>query len=711
VPPALAGTGGAGGSATGSASAHATGSGMDPSTGLSAFAQIQVNGGAGGQSASQGGLGGAASGQADAHSDVGDASAILTQIGGDGGASTVAAGRGHDSTLVNAVSGDAGGRLDLEQDASGGAGGNGPGSRGGDARSELGVTGGGGFALSITANAVGGDASSPDGSAAGAARGGDATVSVQGLDQTGALLEVMGTAAGGAAVGPNGTPGTPTLALVDGRSTAGGTIRAYGEADGGDAANAGSVDLLDAVTGDTSGSLFLFQEAEGGSGSQQAGSASSRLDRAGTFSSLEVRTFAQGGSATAGALPGSSPAAQGFAESDAHNDGGPVIASANAQGGDGSLVSGGSNAGRAEARASASSAGDGHDVEADATATGGLVLPPQNGTAGIGRPGDALATADAIAQGASSAFATSTATGGVGMFASGTAGGNAQAQTTATGTTGAVEADATAQAGISGALQADHPGVAQAQSLATGLALVTSQALAFGAASSSAQSSARSLGAVSRSDSALALSGPKPPAAVFLAAESDFRQGDTLERASEISGLGYDNLALVNALPNPSEAVTWAESSPQVRQALGSAPQVLGLGLLSATTGVAGSVSLELDAHAFAPDESLTVGFVAGTATLGAGDLLELEVSLDGKPIADRSFTTSEAAQVALADSLVEIGHAQLGGGPLDTLVVRYVSTSGFSSRLIVFAAPEAEPTLLVLAALASLAAARRART
>jgi len=39
------------------------------------------------------------------------------------------------------------------------------------------------------------------------------------------------------------------------------------------------------------------------------------------------------------------------------------------------------------------------------------------------------------------------------------------------------------------------------------------------------------------------------------------------------------------------------------------------------------------------------------------------------------------------------------------------VSTSGFSSRLIVFAAPEAEPTLLVLAALASLAAARRART
>jgi hypothetical protein len=699
-----AGAGGAGGAASSQASA------VSSASPANAYAEADAIGGKGGGSQGAGGVGGIATASAYARADSGDAAARAFQQGGDGGVGGVTAGRGQDSVLVDAASGDAPGVLELDQYAQGGAGGEGPGSRGGDARSELSAERSSGTGLTLSVATLGGTASSPDGSPADAARGGNATAIADAVDHVGALVQVFGSAEAGSAFGPNSQVGQASLS-VHGASTAGGDVIAQGYMAGGSGTAGGSVELVDAVSGETTGSLTLGQYVQGGSGTELAGSASSRLHRTGSFSALDVAANAVGGSATEGVSQADGGNA--VAESMAANDAGGAHAGAGADGGNG--ASGvGSDGGTGESHSAAATSGDGHAAVADSYARGGWTF--SDGAL----PGTAHSVSIATALGNSTVTATSTASGGVGNPGSNVfSGGGALAEATGSGAgSAAVVAQASATAGSSSAgVPSTQLGAAQAQALTSGLGFVSSTATTIGNASSSAQSEARSAGAVLASRAALAPLGPQS-SVVGLGTDASFRAPSTQAGFDSLGLQGFFTRAVVNAAPSAGDAASWVAGSSRVEDAVSHASQLHALGGLRAESGVSGSLSLDFDGAALSAD-NLLIGFVNPHVPFVGFDVLDVQISFAGSVVWDLSFATPGEAQAALGDALFAIDSADIPSG-VATLVVSWLfdgatSDLTFRSDVVVFSGssspvPEPKAMVLLVAALVALIRARGAR-
>jgi len=350
---------------------------------------------------------------------------FTTAGAGGTGLSGAAGGDGGDVHVVDSVTGETAGLLELEQFARGGRGGSAANQtggrpalagRGGSAYSELDATNPLGGALRITVESVG----EWGGSASGAGIGGDggsATLLANGTATNGASVEVIGTGRGG-----NG-----------GAGTRGGT--------GADVA------LDNAVRGATTGALRLEQNAFGGAGGSGAvvsgtgdatgivdgagdgGSAASRLTPISSAASLDLAASATGG-VGAGAS-GSSRAGRGgdaVAEARATNAAGSAsatVAAVGASGGSGTApfpATGvdGAAGGDAIATGEVETAGDGHDIDVDVRATGGAGgFGPAQGGAG----GNANARAIGRAAGDSAVAAVASASAGVGGTATTSTGG------------------------------------------------------------------------------------------------------------------------------------------------------------------------------------------------------------------------------------------------------------------------------------------------
>ena len=705
-----AGAGGPGGAAT--AELDVTTTGDQTSGDLTAFAQ----GGTGGASPLAGGDGGTATARAaGTASDTGGVFVLAIQRGGNGGASETAAGRGADSTMVDAVSGDG----ELVQNATGGNGGEGPGSRGGDARSELTVDGGS-HGFSLGSYAYGGSASSPDGSPAGAARGGDATASVLGVDHDGRFLGISGGAYGGGARGPNSQPGEVSLSVI-GQSTAGGFVHVFGEAVGGSGRVGGSVALDNAVTGATTGVLSIEQTAQGGDGSELTGSASSRLHQSGSWESLSLIANGHAGYGLYGTPVGNNPTegATGFAQADAVNDAGGAYAEANGFGayrGDGSDGAGG---GDGEAHANATGA---TGATAIAYAGGGAAY--SSGAAPAGNPGNALASASAISSGTTEVFSNATAIGGTTYTAGDPSarGGIAHAEATASGAgTSLVHALALASlindSGVSLAT-----GSTSAHSAATGPGLLIATAESVGA-SSLADSRASSTGGVRENTIELTPRGPQEFKYPGVASEADFRLNYALNRADYLGNFeGFKTYTLVNALPDAGEVAQVVADNPTVLAGVASASQLLGLGIVTGADGFEGTTSLTFERALLGASGIIEVGFVDAAIPAAGFERLELQLELDGEQFADLQFTDASLAASALHDVIYAFKPGA-NGDPLSTLVVRYIldlegnpdatfDEVAFASDFVVFSGPVPEPAVseLFAAALLALTLARAAR-
>ncbi len=269
-----------------------------------------------------------------------------------------------------------------------------------------------------------------------------------------------------------GAPGLLSIGPLDAVSDGGGSVRVSLDAtggasgvflQGGDAVNGdgGDVALLNAVSGETSGSLSLAQHAFGGAGRAAAanagapargGNASSILDGPFHSQSVLIDLGATGGAApgdpVVGALGGSSAVS-----SDVTNDAGDITAKGVATGGMGGGTGRGGDA-RAEVRATVESQPG--TASANATAIGGdedtYASPLSLEKAGVGGNADSLAIANS--SGAASAVAFGRG-GGSDNFNSGAQdrgdGGSARAEALATAHgDGAATADAQAYGGANG---------------------------------------------------------------------------------------------------------------------------------------------------------------------------------------------------------------------------------------------------------------------
>ncbi|MEX0612499.1 MAG: hypothetical protein WD229_10300, partial [Pirellulales bacterium] len=294
-PHAFGGAGGTGNDGTGGGDGgSATASGTGTAEG-DVFIDVISNGGSGGRTfanettgiaAGDGGL--STMSFAVANSTSGDATASVTQRGGDGGFGskyfngTVVAngGNGADSILGTAPSGSAAGTLTLNQYAVGGVGGG----------SDGGTVGVAGLAESIlaalnpTATELIGVSSASGGAGGtgiGGSDGGAGATAIAGIDfELAGDITATATAIGGQGGNANGggTAGdgsAASLGLVRGVSTAGGAVLVTGNLTGGAGGDAPSggyggngagVSVENAVTGSTSGLLALVQNATGGAG-------------------------------------------------------------------------------------------------------------------------------------------------------------------------------------------------------------------------------------------------------------------------------------------------------------------------------------------------------------------------------------------------------------------------------------------------------------
>jgi hypothetical protein len=449
-------------------------------------AGADARGGAGGAArgnGSTGAQGGTAQASARAvATGSGTASASAEAIGGQGGVGLLVGGRGGDVELVDAVSGStlAGQRLDLRQVAGGGNGATSlaTGGAGGDAVCTLDVSNPGGGDLRVELFAEGGRGAA--GTTAGAA--GTARIAGSAVAEGDVLL--YGQANGGLGVSGVRVGSAGGAALVDGlfgRSLGGGEVRVIADARGGDSLFSGqpngalaagaSVDLVDAVDGETSGALFLEQYARAGAGLASAAHARSSLTRAVSAASAAATVGAVGADAS-GADGG-----DGVALVDLANDAGAVTASATALGGQSNEPLGVflitqaqfGDGGAADATARGRTSGDGHAVSVTSTATGGRGAPHHLFVPGRG--GAAGALAEGVALGDSAVTVTATATGGSvggGRWGAGT-GAAADATAEAFGSNegaSAVTVTATATGGVGGGPQA-LPGTGTARARGT----------------------------------------------------------------------------------------------------------------------------------------------------------------------------------------------------------------------------------------------------
>lgn len=603
--------GGRGGDATSDVEAITAGG-----YGASASAYAEAGDGGDGSGSGIGGAAGIADAHAHAHSDEGPAFAGVTVVAGRAGSGADAPARGADVVLVNRPAAESTGSVSLLQGAVAGSSPDGPGSRGGDARSVLTLDRDGVRDITLQASAVGGSAGI--GTAADPGRGGDATVVVEGTGHGFANVTVTGYVAGGSAVG-GGQIGLATLESVVGRSDHG-AVSVTGKVAGASGSN-GSVDLDGVVTGSTTGSLSLDQEATAGFGT--GNHASSRLHQSASVESLSLSTYAQG--------------SYGLADSLAINDAGPASAKAEGR----------SLTGDGTAQAQAETFGDGHEVSASSIANG---------------DGNANSSATGIAHG--QAVSNVSAIAGTGIYGLGIPAENATANAVgAAGGLGAARVRASAQAGL-------------AQAVATGTSSyqvdVASDATGHGGsfASATTQSAGVLPTILARADADSGSLGEQLLARVGVRNPFSYDYG---------LGSSGPKVA-VEAMPFFSTGAALA-GNPNVIGSLDATEKVVALA--SVTSGYqsgggfgdswTGKVSFGVDrSELLAPD--LTLGFLDPTMPSQGFDSLAIHISLDGAPVADFVFTDPSAAMAALDDQLVHIDLPLTGSSQVATLVVQYIA-------------------------------------
>ncbi|MFO0691655.1 MAG: PEP-CTERM sorting domain-containing protein [Myxococcota bacterium] len=263
-------TGGAGALATGDATVESL------APGAKADAIVNLFGGRGGSGSGRGGAGGGVLGSASATATpTGVATARIFATGGQGGTGVTVGGDGASVSLVDRASG-SGGSVVLEQSAIGGNGGEGgspttstpTSGRGGNATSTL-VRSNAAGNLSLTVSARGGSASDFYGGVAGA---GQASAVADALGDVVVSATASSGTAGSRILSTTGSDGVAaTLGPVRGTSTGGGAVDVFGWIQGGSGESSttrvgvGSDALLvNAIDGDTSGSLRLRQYATAG---------------------------------------------------------------------------------------------------------------------------------------------------------------------------------------------------------------------------------------------------------------------------------------------------------------------------------------------------------------------------------------------------------------------------------------------------------------
>ena len=508
---------GSNGQRGGDADSSATGISTSLTSDVSVFSRASGGAGGNGRGVGQrGGDGGTATGSVSGSSAAGGSGRTavgLLIVGGTGGAGSAGAdaGNGSDAFAQNAVQG-VGADVSLGQTVSGGGSGRlfpegfdvVTQSHGGNATSLLEALNPIGD-LSISSVATGGRASAVG------ARAGDALAS--GVATASGDVSVRVSSTAGAAHGAAGGGGDGARAAlanfgpVRGDSTGGGAVDVQLDVNAGSGAgsftvgaNGGDAILVDAVDGNTTGSLTLRQHAVAGSGGAIfgsdpfaiggfAGDATSDLTRSKSAERLFLSVVSEGGDAEDLRVFVAPAGGSGLSRADGHNDSGEVAVEYNAIGGRGSdsnrLGRTAGDGGLATSIVRASTAGDGNAVligrapglrssisEGGDGGTAGSAL----GVLGGGDGGRAESDVEGVAQGDSRVSVTANAIGGRGgsrsTFAAGEARGGvggvavANARGINAGSS-AVDVLASAEGGVGGGHGARTNGGDGGQAIAT----------------------------------------------------------------------------------------------------------------------------------------------------------------------------------------------------------------------------------------------------
>jgi hypothetical protein len=735
--PGSAGNGGAGGSAN--ASVFSTSTSTVPDSAISsATATATATGGGGGNATgagSHGGAGGAAHAEATTQAFLG-ISDTVTQVGGRGGAGDFA-GRGGDSSLEDASHFDPNTiNVFVGQMATGGAGGNGRDSRGGDAHSAIHTHLIDAGSVLEEISAVGGNAIS----GAEGARGGDASASGFIRDDSTSDpnnfsdLVLTVSAVGGLASGAGSHGGSASVAAsrVEAGGDRGGAEVQLGVVGGSGETGADAV-LDNAASGEGARQVVLRQMATGGNGIARAGSAVNRLDYATSTAELSLTALATGGSGSAPSLADGTPQITGDASVEADGAGDHLVTiTTNALGGNANArgSSGGNGWDGGDATASAhglSSANDPNLVTAVEVTVTGAARGGDGGAASNaalatgGRGGDGTSSSAGEVSFATEITVTDQARGGAGgagpAAGGGQSGGGGDAHSSAVASGSlATRAFATsiATAGVGGntgaANSLGHFGAASSDAVARADGNAIAFAYTHHGTDPTAHATALTNTRVSELETSYSLAGQVPGtfAAEALLGTGLARGGVDLQQSGVTGGI----VAL--GLPGPSDVNSWTTGSPNVRNALPGA-QVLAVGSLqgAATLGSGtGSLHLELG-NSLAPGDKLYLAFL-GTQASGIGfDVLHVQFDANAQTTFSADFASPSAAAGTLRDAVFLMGDStSLGSAPLDGLLTYAFSFSGtgnaYASDFMLFTVPEPGATVLLLLTVAGFGLRRR---
>ncbi len=680
---AKGGDGGAGreGGVGGNAHADAHAASAEQTSRANAFA----SGGAGGSSLAPGGAR-AAGGRATASATAvaaggGSASASTSAFGGSGGT-------GGDAVLRDSVSGSTGpdAALSLSQFAVGGVGD----QQGGDAVSELIAENPGGGAILIRSYAAGGAASAPTGG-----RGGRARVSAVAFDRSGSEVTVFADAIQSrAGADASALPGEVSLGRIYGASVAGGDVSVFA------AVEAEAPDLVDVVDGDTTGELFLRQDAR--ASAPRIGvpmSARSVLSKTSDARTLELESTAVCTGSRAD-LEGDAPGGFAQAISSAVGSGLSVRSTGASVGGAAGSGTDTAAGGDAESIASAHSTGDALGTAAFADARGGEAGAQARG-------GRATSRSHAVADGGGPVDATSIAAGAQ-------AAGDARAESLAIGA-GLARIASTALA-FGGLCNAAGCGAANALAEARGAGIATSVATASGRGGLGATALAASDSVVRRtraSQTSVDIQRDFDYGASWSAIHAPW-EGSANPRSDQ-------NLSVALGHPVPSDVDAWLDDGSQAAAIVQSGGEVLALGILGAGadgSDFSGELSFSLERSAVGDGNRLFLAFLAPEAIAGGFESLDLSVRIDGADLLDLQWSDLGSADTFFGESVLELPLGPPGSEPiLDVLITLGVVLGDldqeiFASFALFSADPVPEPALgaLVLASLLALVLRRRIR-
>jgi hypothetical protein len=669
----LGGSGGAGGNAT----AHGS---------LAEWGELQIvarggNAGAGVGPGSIGGDGGTA--EATAHLTSATAQpagqVLMSQIGGDGGAGVAHGGRGADSYLLNGASADLDDstgftNVTLLQNAQGGNGGDGPGSRGGDAVSLIDVhSGDAALVLDVSASAGGAINHSGLGQPA---RGGDAVAGVVAVGR--GSIDMHVDVSPGGAFGPGAVQGTAAFSRVSGTSDS--YVKIETDKFGSVTDGVGAATHAENVADAHAPQIVLIQKAFGQTGFLGGGEASSVMRYTEENLGTSLHAVAQGGLSQPGTA--TSKIAGASAVADGANTG-EISTLAEAMGGyvvrdPENFEEFGTGADGGDTSAEATAVG--HlfvTAESHSTGAGGDNSPEAGGFAGNGGNGTsratavglptsappfdgAIVTATAFASGGPAGLDPSASFGGPLGFSG--HGGNADGAAVALATETPAIARTYASGGTPAYDQFDQVflggyGSARGTSEAMGPSDVAAVTDVFGAGEMFASSRATATGVVSRVDVAATLhsTGVEGRGTFF----------ETL--AAQHSGLTISN----HSITAPSERGIFALANPAQADAAGfvagHTPFVTSLSQGATVLGQ-GGFSMQGSGHDYSADVSflfrsgglgaggsLDFGFLSPQASGLGFDSLHVELDANSSVLYDHTFSNVAAALAALDDLVISV--------------------------------------------------------